>query len=153
MANYTTGGKPDYVIRNSTGGVSPDISGPTSICVNTAGLYRARTYNVGAANATSGSTTRATASGGASNPSDNYAVSARSIGSFISHSFTTSWATTGSKTITFKADNNGNIVESNEGNNIESITVTVNACPEDDPDIMAHSLKISHEDSAQVVTS
>ena len=119
VANYVVVTVPDYVIQN--------LSGPTSVCVGASANYTANTVNIGTGAATSGSTTRATATGG-TNTLQDYGVGALGAGASVGHSFGTTWNALGSFSITFRADQNGNVAESNEGNNTASLSVNVINC-------------------------
>ena len=115
---------PDLVIRNSSGGTSPAIDGPTSVVVGESATYQARTRNAGPGAAAT-STTRAWTSG-SSNNADDFSVGSLASGTNSAiHTFTTSWTAPGNYTVSFKADNAGVVTESSDGNNTASLTVNV----------------------------
>ncbi|MCH7541704.1 hypothetical protein IH981_02935, partial [Patescibacteria group bacterium] len=121
--------RPDLVIRNSSGGTSPAISGSKTVKINQNVTYEAKTKNIGDGGA-GGSTTRAWTTG-SSNNADNFSIGSLSAGAISAkRSFTTSWSSPGTYTVSFKADNGGVITEASEGNNTSSITVTVTGKPD-----------------------
>ena len=147
-----TGG-PDLVIRNETGGDTPAITGPTTLSVGQSGTFTAVTKNIGEDPAAA-ATTRASTTG-SSNDSTDFPVGPLDAGKTSSvHSFTTSWNTPGSHTVTFKADNAGVLVtESTKGNNTASITVTIPEPPPEVCKVSATPTQINHENRTTTITA
>ena len=130
-ANYTVyldpNLKSDLVVRNAAGGTSPSINGPTTVSVGQDATYTFTTKNIGDAASGVNTTTRASAAG-STNTSDDFTVGSLSAGGTSGvHSFTTSWGTSGSKTVTFTADYNNDVTNEKDEANSISITVTVQA--------------------------
>ncbi len=123
---------PNLIIQNGVG-TNRAVTGPTSVTQGQTVSYTFRTANIGTGTAGASGTVVENYGTGTSNPKQDFSVGSLGVGGSISHTFTTRWDQTGSKSMLFRADAYANVAESTEGDNDVNLTVTVNAPPPPPP--------------------